>query len=375
MNLIEKAIAQFAEHINPEHNYKVKVDLTKLGGVLQSGMPMQALFNWDSTFNCDLTLKVKDIDLSAILENVVVLHSDYILPDGGYCTAVFYNQTEAYHFRISQGRKEQVSVHVEICSTNNNLDLLIEELSSKVVIDQSENDETYEIHLLHYNANTGFHFSTKDLQRQPLIDVNYTPQTVEALNHAVSCLNSNCPCGKVLIMEGCPGTGKSFAIRHIVDVTNEDVFHVIVPVNMVPQLSGPELLELLSEDDISNKKRICFIIEDSDKIITQSESTAISEILNFGDGIIGEVLDARIILTTNLKRGEINEALIRPGRLCSYLKFDLLQPMQAEQVYKNITGELKSFSAPTSLASIYREAREDKFFSAKTANNGVGNYR
>ena len=84
----------------------------------------------------------------------------------------------------------------------------------------------------------------------------------------------------------------------------------------------------------------------------------LSDLLNLADGIPGELLDIRIIATTNARRLDIDEAVLRPGRLARRVEFNLLGPGHAQRVYDRLTstnGKLK-FSGPATLADVYASA-------------------
>lgn len=224
------------------------------------------------------------------------------------------------------------------------------------------------------NGGEGYYFSQRSLPSVPLINSNYTDEVVKKVNFSIECLKADNPPGRVVIMEGAPGTGKTYAIRHIIKNICDNVKVIALPVSMVPELSGPSLLETLlhMSNSSEGKTKFCFIIEDSDAIINSSDSQNISQILNLGDGIIGESLDSRMILTTNLKKGHINKAITRPGRLASYIEFKDLSPEMASNCAANL-GSKKVYTQPVPLAEVYREINEGELFK-KTEEKNAGQY-
>lgn len=107
------------------------------------------------------------------------------------------------------------------------------------------------------------------------------------------------------------------------------------------------------------------VMEDADHGIvrrTVDNFSIISEIANLCDGIPGQILDARIIATTNAARLDIDEALVRPGRLAHAVTFTLLEPQHAQRIYDRLTGNTGRvrFREHCSLAQVYQAARGTK---------------
>jgi chromosomal replication initiation ATPase DnaA len=74
---------------------------------------------------------------------------------------------------------------------------------------------------------------------------NYTTDIFDKYKHIQKCMSSSNPCGRLVLLDGDPGTGKSYFIRSIVNEI--EATFVMVPSAMVGQLSGPNLLPLLME--------------------------------------------------------------------------------------------------------------------------------
>ena len=181
----------------------------------------------------------------------------------------------------------------------------------------------------------------------PIKRDNYRSEVVEGYDRIVKDLKSGSPLGRLAILDGCPGTGKTYLIRALLGDLPEVKF-LILPSNMTANLGGPEILAALI--DASDKSRypgddkpiekathpLVLIIEDADSCLTTRGSdniSAISTILNLSDGIIGNLLDLRIICTTNVDSKDIDEALLRNGRLSARVEVGLLDKEQAYQIY------------------------------------------
>ncbi|MFZ4598259.1 MAG: hypothetical protein ACOYNN_06400 [Terrimicrobiaceae bacterium] len=58
----------------------------------------------------------------------------------------------------------------------------------------------------------------------------------------------------------------------------------------------------------------------------------VSAILNLSDGMLGDFLRLQIICTINCRTAEIDQALLRLGRLLRHRVFERLDPRQAAQL-------------------------------------------
>ena len=177
----------------------------------------------------------------------------------------------------------------------------------------------------------------------PLERGNYTKQVLSVYDAAVKDLNASSPGGRILILEGEPGTGKTHMIRALLNDVPDAMFVLISP-DMVPSLAGPDLLPVL----ITNKQNyemegpIVLVLEDADRCLVRREGDNISEIqslLNLGDGILGSLLDLRIVATTNAKKLDMEQALLRPGRLSQRLEVGPLDFETARAVFHRLVPE------------------------------------
>jgi hypothetical protein len=213
----------------------------------------------------------------------------------------------------------------------------------------------------------GPEFKAIGIGGEPLERRNYTPQVLTGYDRAISDLNSDKPRGRIAIFSGAPGTGKTFLTRALLnDVVGGTC--VIVPPAMVPQLTGPNfmpaLLEFAANNQTEEKKgRLIFIIEDADECLAArmaDNMTSVATLLNLGDGIVGRLLDVRIVATTNADHTDIDKAILRPGRLSVSVEVGQLEYCQAQEVYAALApgrGYLReNGKGRYSLAEIYQEA-------------------
>ena len=204
----------------------------------------------------------------------------------------------------------------------------------------------------------------------PLTRINYNDDVLKKFDFVVKELNAEVPTGRMVLVDGLPGVGKSYLIRGILNEINYGTC-VLVPVSMLENLDKPTLIPLLMKqkqkrqlvgpriekaDTTGKHKPIILIIEDADSVLVPRQAdnmSAISSLLNYTDGIFGSLFDLRIIATTNAHHVEIESALLRPGRLLKRIHVDLLKPSRAEEVFESLTKKTMSFPKPVSLATVY----------------------
>lgn len=217
------------------------------------------------------------------------------------------------------------------------------------------------VHVL-ISTSDGPEFKSMGVAGEKLIRENYSKSVLKGYDRMVADLTSKSPNGRVAILDGEPGTGKTYLVRGLLDEVKDVVF-VIVPSNLVEQMAQPGMIpSLIKLHKERNEKPMCFIIEDADEVLAPRAAdnmSGVSSILNLGDGILGKLLDVHIVATTNAKKTELDPAIMRPGRLSVSIEVGALERDEAEEVYKRLTGKEMKFKIPATLAEIYQLARDE----------------
>lgn len=214
--------------------------------------------------------------------------------------------------------------------------------------------EGNELQLYDGDGTTSLGIICKDLRK-----INYSERTNSQLSHVQDCLNSPVPCGRIVLFEGPPGTGKSYAIQALISNTQNANF-IYIPSNLVSALSSRSGLHTFL---VRNKKTI-LIMEDADNNLRRKngDMNNLSTILNTGDGLLGELTDVRIIATTNTSAVNLDEAITRPGRLCSHIEFSKLTQEQAQRALVGLTEKPVNLTKPTyALSELYMLAYNEKW--------------
>lgn len=227
-------------------------------------------------------------------------------------------------------------------------------------------------------TNKGVQLSSIGVAGVPFEEGNYTPDIAALFKHVVEDLNLHDPCGRLIILDGEPGTGKTYMVRSIVGAVPKAVF-VFLPSGILERVVDPGFINVLLEAKRNGAGGpIVLIIEDADFYLMKRDggnNSPVSVLLNLGNGILGDMIDVRVVCTTNLdmKRGDLDEAITRDMRLCRQLNIGALNPEQASAVYKRLTGKDFDFKKDfVTLAQVYRAARDGGWVPPQDRHRPVG---
>jgi hypothetical protein len=219
----------------------------------------------------------------------------------------------------------------------------------------------------------GMHLSLSSIGNAgiPLVPDNYTQKIQDDYSFVIKDLNSESPSGRIVIMRGPAGTGKTHLIRAMLLQVPDAMFVLISP-EVVTNLAGPELLPLLMNYRGAATGPIVLVLEDADRcLVTRAgeNMSLIQSLLNLGDGILGSLLDIRIVATTNADELNLDKAITRPGRLSKMLDVNSLDPLTAQQIFRRllpdakfpveINGSTNPKDFKVTLAEVYSLARQN----------------
>jgi hypothetical protein len=183
----------------------------------------------------------------------------------------------------------------------------------------------------------------------PELDVaaSYVPEIASQHERAVQKLRE----GRkgILLLHGSPGTGKTTYIRHLTKEVYEKDF-IFISSDLAPQIANPEFTRFLM-----NNVGCILVIEDAEQVMRKrvsGKNTAVSVLLNLGDGLMSDILGVQFVCTFNCELDEIDPALTRKGRLLGNMEFKPLSPEQATALATKI-GKPFTYTTPTTVAEIY----------------------
>ena len=103
------------------------------------------------------------------------------------------------------------------------------------------------------------------------------------------------------------------------------------------------------------------ILEDSEKALMRREDdnrSQVSALLNITDGLLSDFLKLQVICTINCLSSELDQALLRPGRLLAHKVFGRLTREEALRIAGKL-GKPLPYRSDYSLAEIFNEAAEE----------------
>jgi len=161
----------------------------------------------------------------------------------------------------------------------------------------------------------------------------------------------------VTLLRGDPGTGKTTFLRHLIVSLNETHRFLYLPLNNGWMLAGFQSVEFWHKQRLLDPDRkLVIIIEDAEEFLMERtnarDGNHVSDLLNIGDGLMGDYLQLHLICTINCPLNVLDKAVTRPGRLLAYRQFKRLSPEHAQRV-----AQAKGLVIPEqenySLAEIY----------------------
>lgn len=208
------------------------------------------------------------------------------------------------------------------------------------------------------------------LAGEKLVRDNYTAEVLKGFDRAVADIDSVTPHGRLIILEGVPGSGKSHMVQAFMNACPNSKF-VVVPPSLLKSLEDPGFI-LTYMRQVSHHPAaapLILVLEDADQCLSERKvdnMASISAILNLSDGIVGKLLNLRILATSNTPLGgsAFDKAILRKGRLSAHIRINLVSVDQANAIYVRLTADLVQtqelkplrFTEPQTLAEIYDAA-------------------
>lgn len=207
---------------------------------------------------------------------------------------------------------------------------------------------------------------------------NYNRDVLLGYRRVADDLQSVTPRGRIAIFNGKPGTGKTYLLRSLLhELGSKSKFVYVAPGDVI-KLTSPSTLPALLHFKGETNLPITLLIEDADEILAPREGdnmSHVSALLNLGDGLLGQALDLRMILTTNAHEQRFDKAIIRPGRLSANVSVGSLDLNRARELIIKLRDEagltsgdpdaILATHGPMTLAEVYQHALDPEFVPSK----------
>lgn len=260
--------------------------------------------------------------------------------------------------------------------------------------ESSEDDHVVPFRFWFVNSNGVLEYRDRDIYCPHLEDLegNYPRNVFDNLKK-LSSLKKPYERGKIILLHGPPGTGKTYSIRALARdwayKNNASVEFILDPNTLLgnagimsnlflaesdihlPPSKGEDmdLEEEIMED--ATRLRLIIIEDKADMFsINCRNNPAFSTLLNLTDGLIGQGLPVVFLFTANEALGSIDSAIMRSGRCLSLSYFGKLSKEEANQWLENHDSE-ERVDDDTILADLYAKINKDSDLSLEFSEEGI----
>lgn len=155
----------------------------------------------------------------------------------------------------------------------------------------------------------------------------------------------------LVILHGKQGTGKTSYIRHLINLGKKKMIYM--GGDLIDKLSDPTFITFIRQ-----QKNSILIVEDCEELLASRNGSnrmnaGLVNILNISDGLLSDELCIKFICTFNAPLKDMDQALLRKGRLAARYEFKELTTDKVNQLIEEEGLNIPQQKVPMTLAEIY----------------------
>ncbi|MCC5944229.1 MAG: AAA family ATPase [Bernardetiaceae bacterium] len=245
------------------------------------------------------------------------------------------------------------------------------EIAQKCLV-ETEDDQKRYISIVGNTPRIGLTLRKHEIKAPHIPDLNlYYGQDFDKKHETIVELINQRNSSGLFIFHGLTGSGKTNYIRYLISSAKPEIEFIFYPISLLRDIASPDFITFLSD-----YQDAVLIIEESEDSVQardkfNADKSAIANLLNVSDGLLSDVLNLKIICTFNTDIRNLDQALLREGRLLAIHKFDKLSVENANEIAK-VNKLKKKFEKPVSLAQIFNKKLNEDLSDFKEGTGRIG---